>query len=312
MELHRVSHVFGPRRVLHELSFSVAPGRIFALLGPNGAGKTTVLRLLAGLLVPTDGEVRVLGGDPVEPAVRAGIGWIPAGERTFYLRISALENLLFFARLQGMPRRAARRRAEELLVAVGLEGRGHDRVRTYSQGMQRRLAVARGLMHEPDLLLVDEATHDLDPEGAERIRGVVRAAAQRGTTVVWATQRIDEVRDFADSVLLLVDGRTRFCGSVPELVAHADRRRFLLAVANGRSDHETLHRMRRALGADAAVELDRGGGQGRFVLNLAPEAVLGRAIACLARAGIEVTSCHEQRSEVEEAFQRLVDGEPTG
>jgi ABC-2 type transport system ATP-binding protein len=305
VEVRRVSHAFGTRRVLDGVDLAVRPGEVVALLGPNGAGKTTVLRLAAGLLVPVEGEVRVLGGDPTEEAVRAGIGWIPAGERSFYLRLSAVENLVFFARLQGIGRREARRRAEAVLEVVGLAGRGRDRVRTFSQGMQRRLSVARGLLHDPAVLLVDEATHDLDPEGAEQVRAVVRAAADSGAAVLWATQRIEEVRDFADWVVLLAGGRTRFSGSVSELLAHADRRRYVLRLA-GHDGPGRIERLRAALGPMGTVVPD--GADGTVVVHLGRDAVLGRAIAALAAAGVDVVACHEQRSEVEEAFRHIVEG----
>jgi ABC-2 type transport system ATP-binding protein len=181
-------------------------------------------------------------------------------------------------------------------------------VRTFSQGMQRRLSVARGLLHEPAVLLVDEATHDLDPEGAEQVRAVVRAAADRGAAVLWATQRIEEVPDFADRVLLLANGRCRFAGTVRELLAYADRRRFVLRLAGGGAGPDRIARLQATLGPMGTLTPD-GDGAG-VVLHLGRDAVLGRAIAALAAAGVDVVACHEQRSEVEEAFRQIVEREP--
>jgi ABC-2 type transport system ATP-binding protein len=206
---------------LDGVDFTVRAGEIHALLGPNGAGKTTLLRTISGLVAPTEGSVHVLGADANSGtrARRGHVGLVPSGDRTFYLRISGLENLVFFARLQGLRRRRAIARAHEVLTAVGLTDAAHQRVGTYSHGMQKRLSIARALLTEPGVLLVDEATHDLDPEGAQRVRALVAERAATGTAVIWATQRIDEIGGFAKRVTLLSAGRVRFAGSVDELLA---------------------------------------------------------------------------------------------
>ena len=119
---------------------------------------------------------------------------------------------------------------------MGLEDSARVRVGVYSHGMQKRLAVARALLVDPAVLLVDEATHDLDPEAAENVRSLVRDLAGRGTAIIWTTQRVDEVRGFADSVTLLARGRTRFAGTVAQLMAHAFPRRYLLRLADVRGN----------------------------------------------------------------------------
>ncbi|HWI07606.1 MAG TPA: ABC transporter ATP-binding protein [Solirubrobacteraceae bacterium] len=207
-----VSRRFGERDVLRGVSLRVAAGEIHALLGPNGAGKTTLLRILAGLADATSGTI--------DMATRAGL--VPSGDRTFYLRISGLENLVFFARMHGLRHAAAKRRALEVLELVGLSDAARRPVGRYSHGMQKRLSFARALLAEPTVLLVDEATHDLDPEGAERIRALTRELATHGAAVLWTTQRIDEIRGFADAVTFLHQGAVRFAGSVTELIARGD------------------------------------------------------------------------------------------
>ena len=199
---------FDNRPVLRGVSLLVGEGQVQALLGPNGAGKTTLLRILCGLLTPDSGLVHVAGLD-VEGSprrLRQCLGLVPAGDRTFYERISGLDNLTFFARLHGMRRREAVARARQVLEEVDLAEAGHVRVGAYSHGMQKRLSAARALLAEPAVLLIDEATHDLDPDGARRVRDLVRGLAARGTAVLWATQRLDEIRGFADGVTLLDRG----------------------------------------------------------------------------------------------------------
>jgi ABC-2 type transport system ATP-binding protein len=220
-DVQGLRRVFERSTALDGVDFAVRAGEIHALLGPNGAGKTTLLRTLSGLVAPTERSVKVLGADVTAGtrALHGHVGLVPSGDRTFYLRISGLENLVFFARLQGLRRRKAVGRAQEVLAAVGLTDAARRRVGTYSHGMQKRLAIARALLTEPRVLLVDEATHDLDPEGAQRIRSLVAERAAAGAAVVWATQRVDEISGFADEVTLLSAGRVRFTGSVDELLA---------------------------------------------------------------------------------------------
>jgi ABC-2 type transport system ATP-binding protein len=301
-----VSRSFDEVQALRGVSLEIADGEICALLGPNGAGKTTLVRILAGLQTPTAGAVSVLGRDvAVAPdQLRAAIGLVPSGDRTFYLRISGLENLVFFARLNGMRRRAAAARALEVLEQVGLAEAAHRPVGTYSHGMQKRLGVARALLTRPPVLLVDEATHDLDPVGAEQVRALVRAAADAGAAVLWATQRLDEIRRFADHAILLNRGLVGFSGSVAELLEHATRHRFLLQVGPHGIDLEAL--VDGALGGRAALTAVGPAERGHYVLSLADGVVLGDAVAVLAREGVPVIACRQDGSEVEQAFLSLV------
>jgi ABC-2 type transport system ATP-binding protein len=313
IEAPSISQRYGKKLVLDGVSLSVPAGTIHALLGPNGAGKTTLIRILAGLHVPAEGTVRVAGIEAgPSRSFRKLVGLVPSGDRTFYLRISGLENLVFFARLHGLGRRNALLRARQVLDEVGLHDAAKQRVGFYSHGMQKRLSVARALIPEPRMLLVDEATHDLDPDGARRVRElVVAAAASRGAAVVWATQRLDEIRGFADQVTLLAQGRAAFVGTVPELLAHAVPRRYLIRLQNGISDSWALEAAgSSALGRHGALELAGESGSGHYVLALADSVVLGDALALLSQAGISVLTCREERSEIEEAFLSIAGGDP--
>jgi ABC-type multidrug transport system ATPase subunit len=214
---------FGERTALDGVTLSVRPGEIHALLGPNGAGKTTLLRTLAGLVEPHAGQVRIMGIDIVTGSkrLRGIVGMVPSNDRSAYQRISGVENLAFFARLHGMRKRAAYARAREVLDDVGLADRGDDRVGTWSHGMQQRLSVARALLTQPPILLIDEATHDLDPAVAATVRDLIASYAERGTAVLWATQRLDELRGFAGEVTLMAAGTAAFNGTVEALAARA-------------------------------------------------------------------------------------------
>ena len=311
IEAGEVVQRFGSKLVLDAVSLAVPAGSIHALLGPNGAGKTTLTRILAGLLVPTGGTVRILGTKADSSrAFRQLIGLVPSGDRSFYLRISGLENLVFFARLHGFRRRDAVRRALEVLEQVGLADAAKTGVGFYSHGMQKRLSVARALLADPPILLVDEATHDLDPDGARRVRDLVLEAAGRGAAVVWATQRLDEIRGFADRVTLIAQGKTAFSGTVPELMGHAVPRRYLLRLRNGRPEsHSLVAAGQMALGALGTLEPADEGASNHYLLALAGDVVLGDALTALTQARVDVLTCREERSEIEEAFLSLARAE---
>ena len=309
IDVSAVSRAFGAKLALDDVSLQVESGRVHALLGRNGAGKTTLLRILAGLVTPSSGSVHVAGVDAARAplAVRRSIGLVPSGDRSFYLRISGFENLVFFGRLQGLRRRAAGRRATEVLAQVGLEDAGSQPVGTYSHGMQKRLGVARALLTAPAVLLVDEATHDLDPEGAIAVRTLVRGAADAGAAVVWATQRVEEIKEFADGVTVLDRGRVRFDGSVAALLAAAERRRYVLELRNGRpADRDLELRLQERLAGVGSILRRPAAAADSFVLALSGEAVLGDALSLLLDAEVTVVSCRQELSEVEEAFMALV------
>jgi ABC-type multidrug transport system ATPase subunit len=308
LDARAISRSFQKRRVLDEVSLSVLPGQVRALLGPNGAGKTTLLRILSGLMTPDSGSVHVDGLDPFEQQrlVRRRLGLVPSGDRTFYLRLSGLENLVFFARLHGIRRRRARERAYEVLEQVDLTDAARLSVQKYSHGMQKRLSVARALLTEPSVLLVDEATHDLDPAAARNVVDLVRGLCDHGAAVVWATQRLDEIRGFADGVSLLTRGQLRFDGTVPELMALAGPQRYLVRVRNGVAGRDLDARVRNALAGRGAVERAGGDDSGHYAMRLDDDVILGDALAALASAGVQVLACREERSEVEEAFLALM------
>jgi ABC-2 type transport system ATP-binding protein len=310
IEASALTRTFGDHVALDSVSITVRPGEIHALLGPNGAGKTVTLRMLSGLLTPTSGSVRVMGID-VSLGRRATsnlLGFVPAGDRTFYLRLSGLENLIFFARLHGMRKHAARDRARAVLADVGLGDRADVPVNAYSHGMQKRLSVARALLTNPSALLVDEATHDLDPHAAEGVRDLVAELARDGAAVLWTTQRLDEIRGFAHRVTLLREGHVRFCGTVNELMAHAQARRFVLRLGNGLDTDEALRLDKRLTGIGDLRPVDYGGGE-HWLLDLNERSILGDAIAALSSAGVSVLTCHRERSEVEDAFASLSRGD---
>ncbi|MEP6650987.1 MAG: ABC transporter ATP-binding protein, partial [Lapillicoccus sp.] len=167
------------------VSFHVGEGELFGLLGPNGAGKTTTIKMLMTLLLPTAGHARVLGHDVVEEPreVRRNVGYVFGGDRGLYDRLNARDNLRYFSELYGLRPSEQRRRIDELLDLVGLTGRQEERVEGYSRGMRQRLHIARGLLHDPAVLFLDEPTIGIDPVGARELRTLIGDLKAAGKTV---------------------------------------------------------------------------------------------------------------------------------
>ena len=196
-------------RALTDVSFSVEPGELFGLLGPNGAGKTTSIKILTTLLLPTSGRARVLGFDPAsEPQrVRPQIGYVFGGDRGLYDRLSARDNLSYFADVYRVPAREKTRRIDELLDVVRLRGRERERVETFSRGMKQRLHIARGLLHDPPVLFLDEPTIGLDPVGARELRETVAGLQSAGKTILLTTHYMYEADELCGRVAVITDGR---------------------------------------------------------------------------------------------------------
>jgi ABC-2 type transport system ATP-binding protein len=205
---------------LDRVTLRIGRGGFFGLLGPNGAGKTTLLRLTCGLLNPTEGRIEVLGHDPARrpQAVRRALGAVLGGERALYWRLSGRENLHYAAALHDLRPSLAATRAEELLRFVDLADRADDLVEGYSTGMRQRLALARALMHDPLLLILDEPTAGLDPHAQAAMRRLLGALARdRGRTIVMATHNLLEADRLCDDVAIIDRGRVTVRGAPHDL-----------------------------------------------------------------------------------------------
>ncbi|KWV29960.1 ABC transporter ATP-binding protein [Micromonospora rifamycinica] len=229
------------RREVHAVAgvdLAVGHGELFGLLGPNGAGKTTTIKLLNTLLVPTEGEARICGFDVVRQTreVRRRIGYVFGGDRGLYDRLSARDNLRYFAELYGVPGREQKRRIAELFELVRLTGREDDRVEGYSRGMRQRLHIARGLLHRPRVLFLDEPSIGVDPVAARELRQTVADLAATGTTVLLTTHYMAEADELCGRIAVLAGGRIQALGTPAELRHHADGRRVLEVEAYGVTD----------------------------------------------------------------------------
>jgi len=192
-----------------DISFDVQQGELFGLLGPNGAGKTTTVKMLTTLLIPTAGAARVLGLDVVRQAeaLRSRIGFIFGGERGLYWRLTATDNLRYFATLYQLDASAARKRIPYLLELVGLADRANEKVEGYSRGMKQRLHIARTLLHDPELLFLDEPSMGLDPVAAREMRQMVRDLQAERKTVLLTTHYMFEADELCQRIAVINHGR---------------------------------------------------------------------------------------------------------
>lgn len=200
---------YGSQAVLRDVTFSVDAGMVRALIGANGAGKTTLLKILATLITPSTGQARIGGEDVAGKSerVRKGIGYISSEERSFYWRLTGRQNLRFFAVLQRMNAAQSEERIDSLLGRLGLEKMGNRRFQEYSTGMKQSLAIARGLLHDPPVILADEPTRSLSPEAAMRFYEIIRDEAEKGKAILFASHNLAEVDRLADTFICLDEGR---------------------------------------------------------------------------------------------------------
>ena len=275
---HRVSKHYGSVAALDEFSMRVEPGRILGVLGRNGAGKSTMMGLIVGQLAPSSGTLQVLGQQtPLSAKTRRRIGFAPQ-RLALYEALTARENLEVFAAVYGLFGRAARRAIERALDLVDLSAVASRQVRHCSGGMRRRLNLAAALLHDADLILLDEPTAGVDIQSREKILEVVRDSAARGRSVIYATHYIEEIQTVCDEALIIERGRRLAFGAVGELVE--------------------------AHGGNSLVRYRDAGGQWINLRADNPRAAIEQAIA----AGQELAHLEVRPPQMEDVFRNLVKG----
>jgi lipooligosaccharide transport system ATP-binding protein len=228
IEARALTKRFGDRVAVDGVEFSVGRGEAFGFLGPNGAGKTTTMRMIGCVSPVTSGYLRVLGMDPAAdgPAIRARLGVVPQAD-TLDTELSVRDNLFIYARYFDIPRRAARPRIDDLLDFVQLRDRAGEQVDVLSGGMRRRLTIARGLINDPDILLLDEPTTGLDPQARHLLWDRLYRLKQRGTTLVLTTHYMDEAEQLCDRIVVMDKARIVAHGSPQELIERYSTREVL-------------------------------------------------------------------------------------
>jgi len=223
LELTGITKSYGTKRVLDDVSFRVGSGRLTGFVGGNGAGKTTTMRIVLGVLGRDGGEVTV-DGSPVTAADRRLFGYMPE-ERGLYPKMRVLEHIVYLARLHGFDKAEATRRAEALLVELGLGEKLRDNVETLSLGNQQRAQIAAALVHDPQVLILDEPFSGLDPLAVDVVAGVLQARAAQGAAVLFSSHQLDVVERLCDDLVIIAGGTIRAQGTRDALrAAHAQHR----------------------------------------------------------------------------------------
>lgn len=291
LKLEQISKSYGTHRVLNDVSFNVLPGRLTGFVGGNGAGKTTTMRITLGLLAKDSGQV-LLDGAAVTSDDRKRFGYMPE-ERGLYPKMKVLEQIAYFARLHGFSKREANDRAADLLTQLGLAERFDSAIETLSLGNQQRAQIAAALVHDPDLLILDEPFSGLDPMAVDVVADVLQRRAAAGNGVLFSSHQLDVVERLCDELVIIADGEVRASGEREQLrEAHAGNRYEL----NTSGDVAWL----REFDGVSVVDFERG----NAVFDAAPEvsqAVLREAVQ---RGG--VTQFQQIKPRLAEIFKEIV------
>lgn len=301
IEVAQLRKEYGDLVAVDSISFTAETGSIFGLLGPNGAGKTTTIGCISGLLEPTAGTVRVRGRDVVREGAqaRASLGVAPQ-EIALYGDLSAGENVRFWGQAYGLGGAKLRARVTDVLEITGLLDRAGDRVDQFSGGMKRRLNFACGIIHEPQVLLLDEPTVGVDPQSRVRLLDLVREQANRGVCVLYTTHYMEEAQSICDRLAIIDHGHVIAQGSLGELQAQMGERD--LVRVSGSFDESGLHH---AFGHDADVEVVTVDDAQATLSVRKASSKLPTLLAALTEAGSEVRDITVSQPSLESLFIKL-------
>lgn len=289
---------YGSVRAVDGLSFSARTGSIFGVLGPNGAGKSSTMRMVVGILDPDAGKIALLGGAPNRATLKR-VGYLPE-ERGLYRNMSPLGIITYFGRLKGMRAHDARARAKALLEQHGLGAWAKRKVKALSKGMAQKVQILAAIVHEPELVLLDEPFSGLDPVNQQTVENLIRGIAASGRTVLFSTHVMEHAERMCDSIVLIARGKSAFQGSVPEALALVPR----VAALETEGGFDLAAALSSAGFQAHEEEAGERGRRWRVALE-GPDAPRRLLSACVA-ASAPLTLFEPQRSSLHDAFVQLV------
>jgi ABC-2 type transport system ATP-binding protein len=303
LEVHNLSKKYGDFTAVKGISFDIEEGEIFSLLGPNGAGKTTTISMLSTLYTPSGGDATI-GGHSVtrEPmAVRNTIGVVPQ-DLALYEDLTARENLTFWGQMYGLDGKPLKNRIEEVLAQIGLTEKGHDRVRTYSGGMKRRVNIGVGLLHKPRLLFMDEPTVGIDPQSRRAILDTVKDLNRQGMTVLYTTHYMEEAAELSDRVGIIDHGELIALGTQKELTQQVGQTETLILHFGENDDPQPLAAA--LLGVAGILKADV---TDHAISIITPEAevVLAPVVAKATENGLKIRTIDIREPNLEAVFLHL-------
>lgn len=296
-----LSKRYGDFTAVNGISFSIRRGEIFGFLGPNGAGKTTTMNMMIGLARPSGGSILINGIDAVRNVKKAqSIMGIVPDESNLYPEMDGFENLCFCGALYGMRKEKREKRAKELLEMFDLHKAGKRPFKTYSKGMRRKLTIAAGIIHEPEILFLDEPTTGIDVESARQIRRLLLELKMRGTTIFITTHYIEEAERICDRIAFIVNGKIAAMGTVPELMDSVSHGYTIRIVTD--ADLESFKSDLQAQFPDCVIEI---GSDHTLTLVSKERIPLSPILQYLNKRGISVFEAKELRPTLEDVFVRV-------
>ncbi|MDO4261890.1 MAG: ABC transporter ATP-binding protein [Eubacteriales bacterium] len=309
IEIRGLTKVYGEKKAVDSLNLTIRKGEVFGLLGPNGAGKTTTTLMLLGLTEPTAGEAFIAERDCTkEPiAVKRIVGYLPDNVG-FYSDLTGRENLYFTGRLNGLSEEELRERAEKLLVRVGMSEAADQKTGTYSRGMRQRLGIADVLMKDPEVIIMDEPTLGIDPQGMRDLLRLIRELAEEdGRTVLVSSHQLYQIQQVCDRVGIFVEGRLIACGTIGELGKKMEREGKYTLELQAEPDNDALVSLLSHMEGASAVERE-----GELLLVRSGEDIRRRATLLLAANGYTVLQLRQKGGDLDEIYSRYFEQAEAG
>lgn len=312
VELNEVTKVYpgAEKTAVSKLSLTIHAGEILALLGPNGAGKTTAVKMIAGLVLPTKGTVRVSDFDMITERAKGvrHIGAVLEGARNLYWRLSALENLRYFGSLRLVPRRQLSQRIDELLALFGLAENRHQEVRHFSRGMQQKLAIAAALIHDPDILLLDEPTLGLDVKAGRQLEETVtQLAREQGKAILLTTHMMDVAERLADRIAVIHKGQKIVCDQTHALLEQHNAQQDVTEIQVSGSLPQTLVSELHQAFPNLSMNTDNG--LAKLTFPSLTQAQLIQVLKQFNEHRLDIRDVGRRRARLEEIFLSLTEGE---
>ena len=307
VEIDRLTKKYGTFTALDNLTLSVPAGQILGLIGPNGAGKTTAIKILVGLARPTSGSARIGGADCLSDArrIKRMVGYMPDRFGS-YDNMRVYEYLDFFGATFNIPPRQRKTRIEEVMETTGTTYMRDKFVESLSHGMQQRVGIARTLLHDPPLLILDEPANGLDPQARIEMRDLLLSLARRGKTLIVTSHILPELSRICDRIAIVTHGKLRAHGTIDEISRQVSQKRTMEAqLATAEQVAPAAEQIRRFVEPGAEVVESQTEAAVRF-RTARPEAELGDLLADLVGAGLRVTQFREVQTDLEEAFMSFI------